>query len=159
MTTITGADGKTTESTIEFVASDRVHAITAGQEIVAVSGATCMRSEGGHWRKLPVDMSGAPLTFHDPAKMEELKKTVKVEQVKFLRADVLNGKPMWVFQYIAKADFGGVQSDATAARAKVCCGWKRRASTATTRLSPRDPVALASRVSWLTPFANPFYLG
>lgn len=100
-TTTTGADGKTGTTLFEFVAPDRVHmAMPNGFEIIAIKGVgTYQKPPAGQWLKSPVDFSATYFAFMDPKTIEEFQKSIVVSAVKFVGPDLIDVKPMFVFQY------------------------------------------------------------
>jgi hypothetical protein len=86
--------GKSLVTNFEFVGPDRYH-ITIG------SGA--WMKMGGKWAKLPMNLSGQVKSFRDPKFIEELSRDA---EVKFIGPDLLDGRPMLVYQYTLKNSAG-----------------------------------------------------
>jgi hypothetical protein len=100
-TTTTLANGKTSAQVVEYVAPDRVHlTLATGDEIIVIKGVGTFRKvTGGQWTKSPVDMSATAFAFLDPKNLDDLQKMVVLSQVKFVGPELLDNKPMFVYQY------------------------------------------------------------
>jgi hypothetical protein len=107
--TITDADGKETQSTIEFVKPDSLHMATPGQEIIVVKDGTFMKRGADKWIKSPVDMSGMITDLLSQQGLESIMKDVKYEDIKLAGVDMINGKPAWIYQYKSSMDVGGTK--------------------------------------------------
>lgn len=112
MTTEDG--GKTTTMIMEHVAPSSFHSKTAGTEFIVVEGATYIKEADGKWQKTPMDMSGMVSQILSPEVVEDLAKHITVEKMKFLGPDLIDGKPMWVYQYETAMDLGGTKVDSAA---------------------------------------------
>jgi hypothetical protein len=100
-TTQTDSDGKTSTTLFEYVAPDRMHLATStGNETIAIKGVgTYQKPAGGQWLKSPIDMSDLMFSFLDPKAFDEYKDTIVTTDVKFVGPDLIDTKPMFVYQY------------------------------------------------------------
>ncbi len=106
MTTEDG--GKTTDMLIEYVAPGSFHSkMSTGTEIIVIPGASYIKRADGAWQKSPADMSGLIKQVLSADAIEELAKSITVDQVKFLGPDLIDGKPMWIYQYDTTMDLTG----------------------------------------------------
>ena len=106
--------GKTTNMTIEYVAPDSFHSKMTGTEFIVLKDATYIKGADGKWQKTPMDMSKAISQVLSPDQIEEMAKNLTVEKMKFLGPDLIDGKPMWVYQYETTMDLGGIKVDSAA---------------------------------------------
>jgi hypothetical protein len=107
--------GKTTDMTIEYVAPDSFHSkMGAGTEIVVVKDGSYIRGSDGKWQKSPMDMSSVVAQVLSPQAVEDLAKNITVEKLKFIGPDLIDGKPMWVYQYETTMDLAGTKINSTA---------------------------------------------
>jgi hypothetical protein len=108
LTTVDG--GETTNMTIEYVAPDSFHSkMSTGTELIVVKGASYMKGADGKWQKSPIDMSAAVKQILSADMIDELAKSITVDKMKFLGPDLLDGKPMWVYQYDTTMDLAGTK--------------------------------------------------
>ena len=112
MTTEDG--GKTSTMIMEYVAPDSFHSKMTGTEFIVLKGATYIKGADGKWQKTPMDMSKAISQVLSPDQIEEMAKNISVEKMKFLGPDLIDGKPMWVYQYETTMDLGGTKVDSAA---------------------------------------------
>ena len=118
MTTEDG--GKTTTMTIEYVAPDSLHSkMGTGTEFIVVEGASYIKGADGKWQKSPMDMSGVIKQVLNADTIEQLAKNITVDKMKFLGPDLIDGKPMWVYQYDTTMDLSGTKINT---KAKVWLG-------------------------------------
>ncbi len=105
--TITGEDGsKASKTVLEFVAPDRFHIIpSAGQEIIILKDATYMK-QGDKWIKSPINMGEMMSGLLNQQNIEAMLKEMDVADLKFVGADTVNGKPMWVYQHTTSMKAG-----------------------------------------------------
>jgi hypothetical protein len=104
----TGVDGDTTyDILIEYVAPDYLHQVVGKNEFVYIKDVgTWRKGSDGAWIAAPTD-SGAPVfAALDPATVDDLLKSVDISQVKFLGPQVLDGRPMWQYQFVTRTDIG-----------------------------------------------------
>lgn len=97
----TEASGKTSTITFEFVAPDRVHLTNNdGSETIAIKGVgTYQKPAAGQWIKSPFDFSEMIFAFMDPKALAEFQNSIVVSAVKFVGPDLIDTKPMFVYQY------------------------------------------------------------
>ncbi len=98
--TSTLASGRSSTTLIEFIQPDRVHmTLGSGVEYIAIKSQGTWQKVNGVWSKSASDMGDTIFAFRDPKVIEELEKSIVVEQAKFIGPDLLDGKPMFVYQY------------------------------------------------------------
>jgi len=97
MTTEDG--GKTTTMVMEYVAPNSFHSTTEKSEFILVDGASYMKGADGKWEKSPMDLSGMVSQILSPELVDEMAKNITVEKMRFVGPDLIDGKPMWVYQY------------------------------------------------------------
>ncbi len=109
--TMTGKDdnGKDTAVVLEYVKPDKFHMVTAEAEFIIVNEGTFMKDAGGVWQKSPVNMQDLVAELLNEQSIEKLIKDLKYEDIKLAGADVVGGKPAWVYQYKSSVDVGGTQ--------------------------------------------------
>lgn len=100
----TASDGKVTTITTEYVAPDRIHMVTqmsngATSEQIAVKGKGTWQLVKGKWTKSAFDLSTIAFEFLDPKNLDEMRKGIDIGQIQLVGADLLDGKPMLVYQY------------------------------------------------------------
>jgi hypothetical protein len=90
-------------STFEFVPPDRMHVTLGNQETIIIKGQGTWIKQNGKWVKSPVDMSTSFFGLFDPNNVDELAaelaKTTTTTPPQFVGPDLLDGKPMFVYQY------------------------------------------------------------
>jgi hypothetical protein len=92
--------GKISQTTTEYVAPDRLHlADSVVGEIIVIGDGAFRRKPGGAWEALPAGMGAAFRSALDPQKVDELLKSVEVSSFKFVGAELLDGRPTWVYDY------------------------------------------------------------
>ena len=62
-----------------------------------------MRTDGGAWRKFPVDVGQIIAQFRDPKVLDELAQSA---DVKFIGPDAVGGAPALVYEYTVKGELG-----------------------------------------------------
>jgi hypothetical protein len=109
--TITGkdADGKKQTTVIEYVNPDRYHLVTPGTEIIIVEEGTFIKEAAGQWQKSPVNMQGMMTEILSEQGIEKIVRELKYEDIQLVGADLIGGKPMWVYQYKSALDAGGAK--------------------------------------------------
>ncbi len=92
---------KTTKMVIEFVAPDRLHILNTGsQEMIIVPEGTYLRKPGEQqWTKSPMSMSSVISSTLSAKSVDDLMNSITIEKFKFVGADVVDGKPTWVYEY------------------------------------------------------------
>lgn len=106
-TTIVSGDGKTSQLMIEYVAPDRIHLVSASGEQIAIKGKGAWVKHADKWQASAPAMADVFFQALSPAGIDELLKTIQVKSVKFLGPELLDGKPMFVYQYETSIDLGG----------------------------------------------------
>ncbi len=114
--TINGKDenGKDQNIVLEVVRPGSFHMVTAEAEFIVVPEGTFLKQGAdGKWEKSPMDMSGLMSQALDEGNIEQQIKDLQPNEIKLVGADIVNGKPTWVYQYTTTQDVGGtkVQSD------------------------------------------------
>jgi hypothetical protein len=109
--TITGKDanGKDTALVIEYVKPDGFHLVTSEQEFIIVKDGTFMKAPNGKWQKSPVNVQGLISEVLNEQSIERLVKDLNYQDVKLVGADIIAGKPVWVYQYKSTSDIGGAK--------------------------------------------------
>jgi len=107
--TIVSSTGTLTTTT-EAVTPDRVH-VTLGSasEVIAIRGVGAWMKRAGTWTAVPAGLADTYLSVLDPKSIEDLGLTIVFDQVKLIGPDIINGKPMLVYQYATLVK--GVTSD------------------------------------------------
>ncbi len=99
-TTITDANGTAITNTVEYVPPDRAHLIQSnGMETIVIKGVGTYVKRGGTWALSPIDLSSSLFAQFDPKALEDLRNQIISQQVTLVGPDLLNGKPMLVYQY------------------------------------------------------------
>jgi len=107
--------GKTSTMTIEYVAPGSFHSkMSTGTELVVVKEGSYIKGSDGKWQKSAVNMSSVVSQVLSPQAVEDLAKSITVDKMKFLGPDLLDGKPMWVYQYDTTMDLVGTKINNTA---------------------------------------------
>lgn len=109
-TTIESGDGKTTELVIEYVSPDRIHVISSSGEQIAIKGKGSWSKKGDKWEAAPAGMENILFQALTPEALDEQLKMIQANTVKFVGADLLDSKPMFVYQYDTVVDIGNNQS-------------------------------------------------
>ena len=104
--TITGKDQTTV---IEYVNPDSYHLVTPGSEIIIVKDGTFIKEGSGQWQKSPVNMQGLMTEIMSEQGIERLVENLKYEDIELVGADLIGGRPMWVYQYKSTVDAAGTQ--------------------------------------------------
>jgi hypothetical protein len=104
----TGVDGDTTyDITIEYVAPDYLHQIVGKNEFVYIKDVgTWRKGSDGAWIAAPTASGAQVFAALDPSTVDELLKGVALDQVQFLGPQVLDGRPMWQYQFVTHTDIG-----------------------------------------------------
>ncbi len=85
---------------LEIQPPDRFHMVPAsGTEIIIVGGQGTWIKQGGNWIKSPLDMSGLVSSFYSPDVIQKIQQSVQLKPAQFVGPDILDGQPMWVYQY------------------------------------------------------------
>jgi hypothetical protein len=115
--TIVGDDDEGNEQTtvLEVIPTDRFRLVTADTEFIIVPDGTFLREAGGEWQKSPMSMSGMMSQILSEQSVEQLIEESQPDDIRFAGADVIDGKPMWIYTFTGKEDVGGMQVD-TASR-------------------------------------------
>ncbi len=106
--------GKTTNMTVEYVAPDSFHSKTDDFEFIAIKGASYVKDTAGTWEKSPIDMSPMISQALNSDMVDELTKNMTVDKFKFVGPDLIDGKPMWVYQYETTMDLAGTKVNSAA---------------------------------------------
>jgi hypothetical protein len=115
-TTITLAGGEATVNIIEFMLPDRVHVTGATNEIIAIRGVGLwMKQTGGQWQKLPANdtLLDSMMSAMDAKNLEDTLKDLSIDKFKSLGTELLDGKPMRVYQYTTTMKIGDLSSEGT----------------------------------------------
>lgn len=88
--------GRNFTSTIEYVAPDRYHMVSTGNETIVVGPSTYMKIGNNPWQKSPVDAGKMISAFRDSKMIEEIRKST---EVKYVGTDTLDGMPVRVYTY------------------------------------------------------------
>ena len=91
------AEGRTSQVRYEFVAPDRFRMRNGPTELVVIGEAAYLKTLGS-WQKAASGMPEQVKVIHNPAIIEQVKQAT---EAKFLQADVLNGQPMLVYEYVS----------------------------------------------------------
>ncbi len=98
-TKITSADGTVTEMLMEFIAPANFHIRADTMELIAVEGKGAWKKESDTWQTADPALAQAFTSARDPKTIQELMDMVVWGDAKFLGAEILNGKPMWLYAY------------------------------------------------------------
>src|SRR5436853_1509179 len=96
-------DGQEMARTIEYVAPDRFRMAGEADETIIIGSNAWMRQNSGAWQKLPIDASQMIASVRDPKMIDEIRKSA---EVKLIGPDMLDGKPMTVYQYTLRNAMG-----------------------------------------------------
>lgn len=105
------AGGTSTTLVLEYVAPDRIHLVSNGTtEQIAIKDKGAWVKSNGKWASLG-DATAANMVFGllDAKAIDELLKQIEVSSVKYVGAEILDGKPTFVYQYMTSFDTGGTQ--------------------------------------------------
>jgi hypothetical protein len=117
----TTGDGKTTTIITEYVAPDRLRLTTQASDggtndMIIIKGQGTWQLVNGKWTKSGFDLSTTAFLFLDPKNLEQLKQGIDIGQIQLVGADLLDGKPMFVYQYnidLKSAGAGGTDLKGT----------------------------------------------
>ena len=96
-------DGQEMARTIEYVAPDRFRMAGEADETIIIGSNAWIRQNSGAWQKLPIDASQMIASVRDPKMIDEIRKSA---EVKLIGPDMLDGKPMTVYQYTLRNAMG-----------------------------------------------------
>jgi len=96
-------DNQEMARTIEFVAPDRFRMAGETDEMIIIGSNAWTRQNNGAWQKLPIDASQMIASVRDPKIVDEIRKSA---EVKLIGSDMLDGKPMTVYQYTLRHAMG-----------------------------------------------------
>ncbi len=116
---LSGSNGMTGTTQIEFVAPDRFHMTQNSQlpgrgqmrqEFIIVGKETWMRVGDGAWQKFPVDVGQIVAQFRDPKVLDQLTQSA---DIKYIGADTVAGAPTHIYEYTIKGELGkGIKNTA-----------------------------------------------
>jgi hypothetical protein len=96
------SDGKTSNSTAEFVQPDRIHFVSDQVEQIHVAGSAYMKADG-KWQKLPINFGNIIEQYRkDPSLLESA-----VRGATSLGKEAVDGRSMSVYRYYSSAKFAG----------------------------------------------------
>lgn len=98
-TKIMSADGTVTEMLMEFIAPANFHIRSDTMEMIAVEGKGAWKKEGDAWETADPALAQAFTSARDPKAIQELMDLVVWGEAKFMGAEILNGKPVWLYAY------------------------------------------------------------
>ena len=100
------SDGNSHHTVVEYVVPDRYHIVAdLTTEIVIVEQKVYIKqNEDGVWRESQIPVT----SFIDPDFAKRLEESIA--DIRFIGADSLDGKPMWVYQYRSKTKIGEAES-------------------------------------------------
>lgn len=96
---LVSADGSISESVMEYIAPKNFHIRTDSMEMIMVEGKGAWMKQDGEWKPAPAALAETFASARDPQKIEQLLRMVVWSDAKFVGAELLNGKPMWVYSY------------------------------------------------------------
>lgn len=105
------ASGTSSTLVLEYVAPDRIHLVSNGTtEQIAIKDKGAWVKSNGKWASLG-DATAANMVFGllDAKAIDELLKQIEVSSVKYVGAEILDGKPTFVYQYSTSFSTGGTQ--------------------------------------------------
>lgn len=109
-TNIEPASGDPSQFIIEYLAPDRLHVITDGEEQIAIKGKGVWSKEGDTWEEAPSGFAEILFAALTPESVQKTLKTVQVNSIRFVGVEQLDGKPMFVYEYESVVDAGGGNS-------------------------------------------------
>ena len=109
-TVLTSADGSVRTLLLEYLKPDRMRIISPdGAEQIAIKGQGVWRKVDGAWHTEDPQLADMLFDVIAASTVEETLKTIQIESVEFVGADLLDGKPMFVYTYKAQTDMGNVK--------------------------------------------------
>lgn len=94
---------------LEYIKPDRMRLVQGEDgEQIAIKGKGMWKKTGDTWESQGAEMADMLFGFIDPAAVQETLKSIKVESVKFVGPELLDGKPTFVYTYETSVDLGGV---------------------------------------------------
>ncbi|GIL15935.1 MAG: hypothetical protein BroJett039_11080 [Chloroflexota bacterium] len=96
---LTSADGTVNAFVMEFIAPANFHIRSDTMELIAVEGKGAWMKEGDAWQAADPALAQAFTSARDPENIQELLDMIVWGDAKFLGAELLNGKPMWLYTY------------------------------------------------------------
>ena len=109
-TVLTSADGSVRTLLLEYIKPDHMRIISPdGAEQIAIKGQGIWRKVDGTWHSEDPQLADMLFKIIATSTVEETLKTIQIESVKFVGADLLDGKPMFVYTYRAQTDMGDVK--------------------------------------------------
>ena len=121
-------DGEEMARTVEYVAPDRFRMASEADETVIVGSNAWMRQHNGAWQKLPIDTGQIIAAVRNPQMIEQIRRSA---EVKLVGPDVLDAKPMTVYQYTIRNAMGTDLTSHTKAWISTADNLPRRIETET----------------------------
>jgi hypothetical protein len=114
-TTIAQGDGSVLTSVVEMVPPDRVHITAATYETIAIRGVGAWQKTGGQWQAVPGGAAVAEsiLGALDASNIDELGVSLVVDKIQALPPEILDGKPMRVYQFVTTTNITGTAIEGT----------------------------------------------
>lgn len=109
-TSVESADGTKTQILIEYVAPGSIHVNLGHGEQIAIKDKGAWIKNGDKWEAAPPGMENLLFAMLSPESIQAILKNIQVSSVRFVGPDVLDGKPMFVYQYDTLIDLGSNQS-------------------------------------------------
>ncbi len=106
---LTSADGTVTTFVMEYIAPANFHIRSDAMELIAVDGKGAWTKQGDAWATADSALAKAFTSARDPEKIQELLDMIVWGDAKFIGAEMLNGKPMWLYSYTTVVK--GLRSD------------------------------------------------
>lgn len=112
VTLIEPADGSQSTLTLEYVKPDRIHVVQSdGAENIAIKGVGFWTKTADIWEMDGPRAAEFLFAFLDAQALEQSFKVIQVDSIQFVGAELLNGKPTFVYTYKTVVEFGEQKSN------------------------------------------------
>lgn len=106
-TILDSADGTRTTLILEYVKPDRVRVVQSdGAERIAIKGKGFWSKSGDKWENQGAQGADFFFAFLEPSALEESLKIIEVNSVQFAGIEMLDARPMFVYNYGTTLDMG-----------------------------------------------------